>query len=115
MRKSYLMLIAALAAPLPGAAAESGEVVWVDPSCNHFIAKIGDEFGTYNWRSGSTPQKGDQMEGDLLNLEGGGREIKNATAGGANTVYIIAIGPRLYSMIHTAPAQCKKRFEGAAR
>ena len=115
MRKFCLILIAALAAPLVAAAADQGEVVWVDPSCNHFIAKIGDEFGTYNWRSGSAPQMGDRMEGDLLSLEAGAREIQNTTAGGANTVFILALGPRLYSMIHTAPVQCKERFKGAAR
>ena len=115
MRLSFAPLLAALAAPLSTFAADKGEVVWVDPSCNHFIVKVGDEFGTYNWRSGNAPQIGDRVEGDLVNLEGGPRELSNTTGGGANTVYVVALGPRLYVMIHTAPAQCKERFRGSVR
>jgi hypothetical protein len=115
MRLSHAALIAALAAPLAGLAADQGEVVWVDPSCNHFIAKVGDEFGTYNWRSGAAPQIGDRLEGDLLNLESGARELSNTTAHGSNTVYIVALGPKLYVMIHTAPVQCKERFRGSVK
>ena len=115
MRLSYATLLATLAAPLAGFAADQGEVVWVDPSCNHFIAKVGDEFGIYNWRSGTAPQIGDHLEGDLLSLESGARELSNSTAHGSNTVYIVALGPRLYTMIHTAPAQCKERFRGSTK
>ena len=115
MRLYCVPLLAALAGPLPAFAVEKGEVVWVDPSCNHFIAKVGEEFGTYNWRSGNAPQIGDQLEGDLLTLEGGSRELSNTTARGANTVYIIAMGPKLYVMIHTAPVQCKERFRGSVK
>jgi hypothetical protein len=115
MRMSYASLLAALAAPLSGFAGNAGEVVWVDPSCNHFIAKVGEEFGTYNWRSGKAPQIGDRLEGDLLTLEAGARELSNTSAGGTNTVYMIALGPKLYAMIHTAPVQCKERFRGSVK
>lgn len=115
MRLSFRLLFAALIAPLSAVAADEGEVVWVDPGCNHFIAKVGEEFGTFNWRSGNAPQLGDRLVGDLLRLEGGARELTNATAGGANTVYIVALGRKLYPMIHTAPVQCKERFRGSTR
>jgi hypothetical protein len=115
MRLSSATLFAALAAPLAGFAADQGEVVWVDPSCNHFIAKVGDEFGTYNWRSGTAPQVGDHLEGDLLDLESGERELVNTTARGSNSVYIVALGPKLYVMIHSAPVQCKERFRGSVK
>jgi hypothetical protein len=115
MRLCLAPLLAALAGPLPAVAADRGEVVWVDPSCNHFIAKVGEEYGSYNWRSGNAPRIGDRLEGDLVNLEGGSRELSNTTAGGANTVFVVALGPRLYSMIHSAPAQCKERFRGSVK
>ena len=115
MRLSYAVLLAVLCAPLAGFAADQGEVVWVDPSCNHFIAKVGEEFGTYNWRSGAAPQLGDRLEGDLLSLESGAREVTNTTAHGTNTVYIVALGPKLYAMIHTAPVQCKERFRSSVK
>jgi hypothetical protein len=114
MRVHLVPLLAALAAPL-SATADQGEVVWVDPSCNHFIAKVGEEFGTYNWRSGKAPQVGDRLEGNLLSLEGGARDLSNTTTTGVNTVYIVALGPKLYAMIHTAPVQCKERFRGSVR
>jgi hypothetical protein len=115
MRKSVLAVLAALLAPAPAIAADQGEVVWVDPSCNHFIAKIAEEFGTFNWRAGKAPNLGDRIEGDLLSEDAGARELKNVTAGGSNTVYLLALGPKLYAMIHTAPVDCKERFRGAAR
>ena len=115
MRKYCLALIAALATPVSVAYADEGEVVWVDPSCNHFIAKIGDEFGTYNWRSGTAPHLGDRIQGDLLTLDSSARAVQNATAGGENSVHLLALGPKLYSMIHSAPVQCKERFRGSAR
>ena len=116
MRRTVLAVLAALLAPAAVMAADQGEVVWVDPSCNHFIAKMGDEFGTFNWRAGKAPNIGDRVEGDLLSVtEANAREVQNLTAGGSNTVYLLALGPRLYSMIHTAPVQCKERFRGSAR
>jgi hypothetical protein len=114
MRVHLVPLLAALAAPL-SATADQGEVVWVDPSCNHFIAKIGEEFGTFNWRAGKAPSLGDRIEGDLLSVVGGARELQNVTAGGNNTVYMLALGRTLYAMIHTAPVQCKERFRGSVR
>ncbi len=106
--------LALLAAP-PGLAAETGQVVWVDSSCDHFIAKVGDEFGTYNWRSGKAPAMGDKFEGNLSDIDAGPREVKNISSGGTNTVYPLAMGPKLYSMIHTAPVQCKERFRGSVK
>jgi hypothetical protein len=96
-------------------AREQGQVVWVDASCDHFIARVGEEFGTYNWRSGKGPSVGDTMEGELLDLQGGARDVTNKNTGGANSVYVLALGPRLHSMIHTAPVQCKERFRGAVK
>jgi hypothetical protein len=115
MRKSVLAVLAALVAPAPATAADQGEVVWVDPSCSHFIAKIAEKFGTFNWRAGKAPSLGDRIEGDLLSEDAGARELQNVTAGGSNTVYLLALGPKLYAMIHTAPVDCKERFRGAAR
>jgi hypothetical protein len=115
MRKSVLAVLAALLASAPAIAADQGEVAWVDPSCNVFIAKIGEEFGTFNWRAGKAPSQGDRIEGDLLSVVGGARELQNVTAGGNNTVYMLALGRTLYAMIHTAPVQCKERFRGSVR
>jgi len=115
MRKSVLAVLAALLAPAPAIAADQGEVVWVDPSCNHFIGRMGEAFGTFNWRAGKAPSLGDRIEGDLLSEDPGAREVQNVTAGGSNTVYLLALGPKLYAMIHTAPVDCKERFRGAAR
>jgi len=115
MRKSVLAALTALLTPVAAAAVDQGEVVWVDPSCNHFIAKMGEEFGTFNWRAGKAPNQGDRLEGDLLSVTDSPREIQNLTAGSGNTVYLLALGPKLYAMIHSAPVQCKERFRGSVR
>jgi hypothetical protein len=116
MRRPVLAVLAALLAPAAGLAADQGEVVWVDPSCNHFIAKVDDEFGTYNWRAGNAPRMGDRIEGDLTSVtEASAREVQNLTAGSMNTVYLLALGRKLHAMIHTAPVQCKERFRGSVR
>jgi len=116
MRKSVLAVLAALLTPAVATAADQGKVVWVDPSCNHFIAQMGEEFGTFNWRAGSAPNLGDRLEGDLLSVtEANAREIRNLSAGGANMVYLLALGPKLYVMIHSAPVVCKERFRGSVR
>ena len=115
MRKFWLAAAVALAAPAALWAAEQGEVVWVDPSCNHFIARVGEEFGIYNWRSGSSPELGDKLEGDLLSTDGASRDVRNTRSGASNTVYILALGPKLHAMIHSAPVQCKERFRGSTR
>lgn len=115
MRRALFAVMAAALAAAPAHAMEQGEVVWVDADCSHFIAKIGDEFGTYQWRTGKGPSLGDVMEGELLNLEMGVRDLTNKTTNGTHTVYILAVGPRLHSMIHTAPVQCKSRFKNAVK
>ena len=115
MHKLVLGMLVALLTPPAAFAIEHGQVVWVDPGCNHFIAQIGQEFGTFNWRAGNAPNLGDELEGELLLVDAGSREIQNLTKGGSNTVYILALGPRLYPMIHTAPVQCKERFRGSVK
>lgn len=115
MRRAIFAMLAGAIAALPAHAKEQGEVVWVDAECGHFIAKIGDEFGTYQWRTGKGPNLGDVMEGELLDLGMGARDVSNKTASSVHTVYVLAIGPRLHSMIHTAPVQCKSRFKNAVK
>jgi len=116
MRRSVLAVLAALLAPAAAMAVDQGEVVWVDPSCNHFIAKVGDEFGTFNWRAGNAPSLGDRLEGDLVSVtEASAREVRNLNSGGANTVYLLALGPKLYVMIHSAPVVCEERFRASPR
>lgn len=115
MRRAIFAVLAGAIAVASAHAKEQGEVVWVDADCGHFIAKIGDEFGTYQWRTGKGPSLGDVMEGELLDLELGARDLINKTASSTHTVYVLAIGPRLHSMIHTAPVQCKSRFKNAVK
>jgi hypothetical protein len=77
---------------------------------------MGDEFGTFNWRAGNAPSLGDRLEGDLLSVtEAAAREVRNLTAGGTNMVYLLALGPKLYVMIHSSPVVCKERFRGSTR
>jgi hypothetical protein len=103
-------LFAASAAFATPAAAEQGKIVWVDPSCSYFIAQLGEEYGIYQWRAGSTPDEGDIMDGKLR-AEGTVEEIQNATKGSANTVIPVALSPTLRSLINSSPVNCKKRYQ----
>ena len=105
-----VMLAAALAASVVSApaAGPQAKVVWVDASCQYFIADLGGRFAIYNWRAGVAPREGDVMEGDT---EGGGLvELTNATQKGTNAVITMAISPTIRSLIHSSPVQCERRW-----
>ena len=104
------VLAAALAASVISAPATGAQakVVWVDASCQYFIADLGGEFAIYNWRAGATPREGDVIEGDT---EGGGLvELTNATQQGKNTVIAMAISPTVHSLVHSSPVHCERRW-----
>jgi len=108
MRRTLLCLMLAMIG-VPALAADA-KAVWVDPSCRCFIADLGGEFGFFTWRSGAPPSDGDVMEG---NLTGEGLvELTNKTAGGSNTVIVMALSPTAHSLIHSSPADCKRRWLG---
>jgi hypothetical protein len=108
MRRTLLSLILATVA-IPAFAADA-KAVWVDPSCRCFIADLGGEFGFFTWRSGEAPSDGDVMAG---NVTGEGLvELVNKTTGGSNTVIVMALSPTAHSLIHSSPADCKRRWLG---
>jgi len=88
--------------------ADEAKVVWVDPSCNYLIAQLGDEYGIFEWRAGSEPTEGDVLDGPLKTE--GIVTVTNATKGGSNNVILVATSPRLNSLIHSSPVNCKKRY-----
>jgi hypothetical protein len=89
--------------------AAEAKVVWVDPSCSYFIATVESEFGIYQWRSGSAPSEGDVFAGPLLDK--GMLEATNTTRNGVNSIILVALSPRLVSLVNSSPVQCKRRYE----
>jgi hypothetical protein len=110
MHRALLALLLVASATLwqPAASAQA-KVVWVDPSCQYFIVHLGEQFAIYNWRAGTAPSEGDVMEGDMTGQ--GMIELANTTQGGKNSVITMALSPTLRSLIHSAPVQCKRRFQ----
>jgi hypothetical protein len=100
------MLLAALTCG-PAMATE-GKVAWSDPSCNYFIAKVGDEYGMYEWRSPNGMTDGDDLSGDML-VEGI-QPVDNKTSGKKSDIILVAMHGRLNVLIGASPAQCKRRF-----
>ena len=103
-------LAAALTASIlctPAIASEA-KVVWVDASCQYFIADLGGEFGMYNWRSGAAPKEGDLLQGDTE--AAGLTELTNATQQGKNGVITMAISPTIHSLVNSSPVDCKRRW-----
>jgi len=112
MRTALLaVLLVFLPALSTAALADEAKVVWVDPSCNYLIAQLGDEFGIFEWRAGSEPTEGDVLDGPLRGE--GIVTVTNATKGGSNNVILVAISPRLKSLIHSSPVNCKKRYRSS--
>jgi hypothetical protein len=103
------LLVASATLSQPAASAAQAKVVWVDPSCQYFIAHLGEQFAIYNWRAGTAPNEGDVMEGDMTGQ--GLIELANTTQGGKNSVITMALSPTLRSLIHSSPVQCKRRFQ----
>ena len=89
--------------------AEDARVIWVDASCSYFIADLKNEFGIYQWRSGSTPNEGDVMSGPLYTT--GMLNVTNTTRNEANSVILVAVSPTLKSLVNSSPVQCKRRYE----
>ena len=112
MRHALVAVLLICLSALPTAAfADEAKVVWVDPSCNYLIAQLGDEYGIYEWRAGSDPGEGDVLNGPLRTE--GIVTVTNATKGGSNNVILVALSPRLKSLINSSPVQCKKRYKSS--
>jgi hypothetical protein len=105
------VLLAFLSALSTVAFADEAKVVWVDPSCNYLIAQVGDEFGIFEWRAGSEPAEGDVLDGPFRTE--GIVTVTNATKGGSNSVILVALSPRLKSLINSSPVNCKKRYRSS--
>jgi hypothetical protein len=91
--------------------ADEGKVMWSDPSCSYFIVAMDEEFGMFEWRSGAAPEDGDNLVG-ALKVEGMHR-VDNATKGVSNEVILLAVGPRIKSLINSSPSLCKRRYRAS--
>jgi hypothetical protein len=74
----------------------------------YFMAQLDDGFGSYNVREGPLPDEGDVIEGGLTSE--GAQKLVNKTSGKAITAIPMALAPRVRALIHSAPAQCYRRF-----
>jgi hypothetical protein len=109
MRRALLCLVfSALAMPACALAAQ-GTAVWVDASCKYFIVDLGGEFGFYHWIDGEPPREGDVLDGEVRSPRR--VELVNTTSGGKNGVVAMAISPTMHSLIHSSPAECKRRWQ----
>lgn len=89
--------------------AAEGHVVWSDPNCNYFIAKLAEEYGIYEWRTGNALKDEDDISGDLTAT--GMLTVENKTRGGKNDVILVAMSGRLTVLINSSPVMCKRRFQ----
>ena len=110
MRRALLCLILSACALPACALAEEAKAVWVDASCRYFIADLKGEFGFYHWTDGEAPHEGDVLDGDVR--APGRVEVVNRTSGGKNGVVAMALSPTVHSLIHSSPAECKRRWQG---
>lgn len=85
-------------------------VVWADPTCNVFIAQLGDEFGVYESRAGAPLAEGDTIAGDLTGE--GLVDIQNATKAQSNRVILVATSENKRALIQSAVTiRCQRRYQ----
>src|SRR5690349_22041395 len=109
MYRTLLVLIVLMCAAPAALVAAEAKAVWVDASCRYFVADLGGEFGFYNWVAGMAPNEGDVLEGELR--AEGVTELANKSSGGKNSVVVFALSPTVRSLVQSAPADCKRRWE----
>ena len=104
-----LWLLTTVQTCFSGALAAEGKVVWVDASCQYFIADLGGEFGFYNWRTGLAPNEGDIVSGDTKGQ--GLVELRNTTRNDDIAVIPMALSPTTRALILSSPVNCNRRWK----
>ncbi len=105
----FLWVLVTITTCFSAAFAAEGKVVWVDTSCQYFIADLGGEFGFYNWRTGLAPNEGDVVTGDTTGR--GLVELRNTTQDGDVAVIPMALSPTTRSLILSSPVNCNRRWK----
>jgi len=90
--------------------AEEARVVWSDPSCPTFVARIGGEYGVYQARSGTAPEEGDSLSG---NVTGEGIiTLDNLTKGKPISAILMATSATMKALVYSmATVACQRRFQ----
>ena len=83
--------------------------MWSDPSCRYFIARLGEEYGMFEWRRGPDPAEGDELSGPLT--AEGMIEVANITRSATNAAILVTMSGRLKVLVKSSPVQCKRRYE----
>lgn len=104
-----VLLTTTLSAPAEDAPAQTGELIWRDPSCFFFVLKIDESYALFEFLGGPSPLVGNTFEGKLLSF--GTRKIENKTAGKPTMVYSEVFDLTKNQMDKKIPRQCKKKKE----
>lgn len=86
------------------------QVVWSDPSCPTFVAKLQDEYGVYETRSGAKAEEGDRLSGDVSGE--GIVALQNQTKNAATSAILIATAGSVKALVYSmATVACQRRFK----
>lgn len=91
--------------------ANAGEahVVWTDPTCPTFVAKLDGDYGVYQTRSGTRPDEGDALLGEVTGE--GIVSLENKTKGAPMTAILIATSESMKALVYSmATIACQRRF-----
>ena len=109
MRLLLSLCFGSLLLPCTAVCADEASILWVDTTCNYFIAALDQEFGIYQWRSGPSPKEGETMNGPLRAT--GMLTVNVAQKNETNSVILVAMSGNFKSLVNSSPVQCKRRYE----
>lgn len=97
---------------LPRAWAADVEVAWMDPTCGYFAVKLPEspepeKFGLFSARRLPLPKVGDQLRGDMTEIE---TELENLRNGDMLLVIHWADAKSLEQLVRNTPVQCASKW-----
>ena len=111
-RLTMIAVAAVLCFDLPSALAADVEVTWMDPTCGYFAVALPEspepeKFGLFSARRLPLPKVGDQLRGDMTEIE---TELENLRNGDTLLVIHWADAKSLEQLVRNTPVQCASKW-----
>jgi hypothetical protein len=98
---------------IPFSQAADVEVTWIDPTCGYFVVELPEgtqeeAFGLFSARSLPLPAVGDQVRGDMAEIE---TTLVNLRTEEIHTVIHWADAKRQEQLVRNTPVQCASKWK----
>ena len=111
-RLTTIAIAGALGLQFSSALAADVEVAWMDPTCGYFAVALPEspepeKFGLFSARRLPLPKVGDQLRGDMTEVE---TELENLRNGDTLSVIHWADAKSLDQLVRNTPVQCASKW-----